>query len=1506
MKIQNSRNSKQDDKDYSAVCHQQGRMITDFDLNEQALISRDRLNQALKDVIGSGTPRCDALLQVDDENIPSLHWGKIYVDGIAAEARRNLRPLDPIEPPVFTNPDVEELLSASKKANKNNKSSSAFDYDQQLYFPQAPERPQTPYKFYADVWDRTVIWLEDEKLRDPGLYGADTTTRTQTMAQIKWCDQDTDPMCLPSIGDARLLLTLRSLSNNTDPCDPCAENLELNDPVGNYHFRAEVHDVHYDKEDKPDVVVLKWSSENGAEAYKATDLPPDFASNKYVYEYFDEVSEKQLGKHPAHDNSKQSLIDGKRSDIQNELSNTPPKEYVRRWNGWCKIEKTGANWEVAAGFEGAFDLTSGINSGPGKVINGSVNVTIELDVITLTIKLKDKQLLAGDYWNTAVREAIHKQGDILLQDKDSNKGALPNGEHHHYMLLVNVDEEGTMRLPAGSDCDKYQACQPPQFPSLTDLRADDICYDSSGCELSDATTVQGALDQLCKKNDLPWHNKHLHGWGIVCGLALTCIDKQPNKIRLSSGYALDCEGQDLILDQDVDIDVIKGIKEAKIKISQTDENQGICLYLQRDKNQLTVQFENYQEQENSWQDRLKNKLNDSLLMEFYNECVLRLINSLKAELNDPQVKSQCVLTECGKQHIPPTKRRTLAISNIAFHKNPDQSNSVLNVSSCEHSLLKDLYDNLLKILSSKTFCGLLNSSPFPNYPFKDSCRATWFAPDQLDHLRVHPQGKLLFGWKRQSPNIYVFSRSETGCTGDLLYLIKAPIPINNSITDLIVDSKNNIYISATVKNNSLIAATKLNRKKAKNCQAQLIWQEQIINRSKIVKLQQSPWSNEKIFAVSLCQGVYLFDKKSIFNDSSKQKVKWAFPASGHMVLDPKSNRVFATAYQNDKETQADSTKKIKVNLNNEANPNTCVNGYYNRIVSFDGKSNQTLRITTAIPFDNINASAENNGILGGNDGLVIVPSNNSTISASDNLTSAPVRATTEIRRPNFVLYMVINEGNNKLLYRFEANGTTPINDTFVLWGGENYHPFGADDHIALKYIKNQAGHGIIASRYSHNDIQYIPNDRNRYDADLLTSIPVQAGPVDLGNNASNQQIFILNHQGQSITVLDYKLRPYQQQRGNLQEYRNKVLDAYTQLLSRVLQYLKDCFCHKLLVECPAKCNDEDKVYLGCVSINENGVHNICNFTKRKYVKTFPTMSYWLSIIPIGPIVSWAIEEICCLIIPNFNNQQDTGALTLNNQQLNLSRAALNIDQSLFADRLTADSKKLFKQTITSFINNGQQEKFSLKQIEKAQYTYRPGVIKPQTIKITAVDNKQFLKRVTKIEQQNAQILTRFDQVNPVENQTKTEIATLTNKIQELDLQNTSNNELIENIKQVQAADKKLISTMTSTNTSSQATIKTLSQQIKVLNENKVNSDKIIIAFQEQFKSLEKFRVEALKDKPVFTLKGINPKNQAILKKSKIVTVQQLADTPVAQLTGLGISPRMAANIIKIANTKLKP
>ena len=99
----------------------------------------------------------------------------------------------------------------------------------------------------------------------------------------------------------------------------------------------------------------------------------------------------------------------------------------------------------------------------------------------------------------------------------------------------------------------------------------------------------------------------------------------------------------------------------------------------------------------------------------------------------------------------------------------------------------------------------------------------------------------------------------------------------------------------------------------------------------------------------------------------------------------------------------------------------------------------------------------------------------------------------------------------------------------------------------------------------------------------------------------------------------------------LGDFRQQMIDAYIDLFKGFWQYLKDSFCDQYLVDCP-ECTEDDKVYLGCVEIREGQVYHICNFTKRRYVKSFPTYGHWLSTIPILPLVKKAFGEFCCSVL----------------------------------------------------------------------------------------------------------------------------------------------------------------------------------------------------------------------------------------------------------------------------------
>jgi hypothetical protein len=57
------------------------------------------------------------------------------------------------------------------------------------------------------------------------------------------------------------------------------------------------------------------------------------------------------------------------------------------------------------------------------------------------------------------------------------------------------------------------------------------------------------------------------------------------------------------------------------------------------------------------------------------------------------------------------------------------------------------------------------------------------------------------------------------------------------------------------------------------------------------------------------------------------------------------------------------------------------------------------------------------------------------------------------------------------------------------------------------------------------------------------------------------------------------------------------------------------------------------MYLAAISIRGNEVYRVCNFTRRRYVKSFPLIGYWLSVVPFMPFVKKWFTSIACTILP---------------------------------------------------------------------------------------------------------------------------------------------------------------------------------------------------------------------------------------------------------------------------------
>ncbi|CAN7553043.1 DUF6519 domain-containing protein [Mesorhizobium sp. LjNodule214] len=221
-------------KRYSGVLMQQGRVQLDSDWNEEVAILKRRLRTTALDVFGPvGVPYLSNPGAFNVGLIPgppadlSIGPGRLYVDGVQVEAF----------------------------AEEN------FTYLNQKFLP-APlpaPLPAGDSVVFLDIWDREVTYIEDPELLDVALGGADTTTRVQTVWQLRVEGRDGATCGLdvgqpPSAGR----LTTAAVAPPT-PDDPC-----ILPPASGYRglenrlYRIEVHTG-----GALGTATFKWSRDNG-------------------------------------------------------------------------------------------------------------------------------------------------------------------------------------------------------------------------------------------------------------------------------------------------------------------------------------------------------------------------------------------------------------------------------------------------------------------------------------------------------------------------------------------------------------------------------------------------------------------------------------------------------------------------------------------------------------------------------------------------------------------------------------------------------------------------------------------------------------------------------------------------------------------------------------------------------------------------------------------------------------------------------------------------------------------------------------------------------------------------------------------------------------------------------------------------------------------------------------------------------------------------------------------
>jgi hypothetical protein len=94
------------------------------------------------------------------------------------------------------------------------------------------------------------------------------------------------------------------------------------------------------------------------------------------------------------------------------------------------------------------------------------------------------------------------------------------------------------------------------------------------------------------------------------------------------------------------------------------------------------------------------------------------------------------------------------------------------------------------------------------------------------------------------------------------------------------------------------------------------------------------------------------------------------------------------------------------------------------------------------------------------------------------------------------------------------------------------------------------------------------------------------------------------------------------------QYLASVQESIQATVLAIFEAFRECVCHSLLPPCPADPTD-DRLILACLTVKDGAIIDICNFGCRTFAGSFPSFFYWLSVVPILPLLKKLVDEFCC-------------------------------------------------------------------------------------------------------------------------------------------------------------------------------------------------------------------------------------------------------------------------------------
>ncbi len=788
----------------------------------------------------------------------------------------------------------------------------------------------------------------------------------------------------------------------------------------------------------------------------------------------------------------------------------------------------------------------------------------------------------GDYWLVAARSAV---ADVdWPRDPEGRSLSRPADgvEHARAHLALVRSSGGTLTT---TDCRS-------RFPSLTTLTASDVGFDDAVCDLTGVGTVQEAIDRLCQQHDLRRHHKLLHGWGIVCGLQVHCgpNEEKRRNVTVLPGSAIDSEGNDVDLTRETVIDILERIERLQETLPADekpvlDENGDgdVCLSM-RASGGGRPRFDVTKMDPDTGSTR--NVLNGTLLLDFYDDCIKSLHEWLQDEFQPPE----------DEQGLPvgPARQLASAVSNlIAQPVNPRSGRNIF-ISPREDKLLQRFYKGLRERLQSETFCAMFEGARTPpDYPTIVEGLDTIFGTGAHNRVRMRPGGTEAWsvgpGLNPLKP-VATINRYDLQA-GRLIEVIDpiAGVPISRdtpvetgtaAVSDVAFSPDGRtVYVTIPTRNedNTIVRVGRLGRAGGAEI-PEVHWEPMVtICGVKLVTLATTAADPKFFYAIG--------HRKVTVTRDGKQVTEWhgaGLYRIDPVNIDPDARPLPVNVFPVGHLVITDAGQALLTAMSGDTEI-----GNYTQIAQ--------VRVPEGVEFGPRIALPS-----GGKDDLAVVA----------------------LRSPRVtVACVVVSTGSTKSVLTYEVGNGALIGDgnpvevsrtkgTVRVLGAADMFAVVVADEYALKLVGPTSG--ALVDRYL---------------------LPMQVGPVALTTATSARSVLVLNYVSNTLSVVPNELLSPETRAdlAALAAYRAGMLEAFSDLLGGFLQYLKDCLFDHFLVRCPQP-TGEETLFLAGISVRGRQVYRVCNFSKRRYVKSFPLVGYWLSVVPILPMLGTQFVRLACSVI----------------------------------------------------------------------------------------------------------------------------------------------------------------------------------------------------------------------------------------------------------------------------------